>query len=67
MVAARACFEQASAMDDSTAELHAHLADLCRNMGDEDAAVTALERAAEIAPNQQRYRNRRDRLLRKQA
>lgn len=67
MVAARACFEQASAMDDSTAELHAQLAELCRRMGDEDAAATALARAAEIAPNQQRYRNRRDRLLRKQA
>ena len=67
IAAARACFEQASAMDDSTAELHAYLAELCRRMGDEDAAVTALDRAAEIAPNQQRYRNRRDRLLRKQA
>ncbi len=63
--AARACHEAACAMDDSTAELHAHLADLCRDAGDAEAAVAALERAAEIAPNQQRYRNRRDRVLKK--
>src|SRR6056297_2137624 len=31
---ARAWFEAACAMDDSTAELHAQLADLCREMGD---------------------------------
>ena len=64
---ARTWFETACAMDDSTAELHARLAELCREMGDDDGAVAALERAAEIAPNQQRYRNRRDRLLKKQA
>src|SRR6056297_3243924 len=64
---ARTWFEAACAMDDSTAELHAQLADLCREMGDEEGAVAALDRAAEIAPNQQRYRNRRERLLKKQA
>ena len=65
--AARACHEAACEMDDSTAELHAHLADMCRDTGDTEGAVAALERAAEIAPNQQRYRNRRDRLLKRQA
>ncbi|SHM63567.1 Tetratricopeptide repeat-containing protein [Roseovarius litoreus] len=64
---ARTWFEAACAMDASTAELHAQLADLCREMGDEEGAVAALDRAAEIAPNQQRYRNRRERLLKKQA
>ncbi|MFV2054081.1 tetratricopeptide repeat protein [Aliiroseovarius sp. YM-037] len=63
--AARTMFEQAAAMDDSTAELHAHLADLCRKTGDHAAATAALERAAEIAPNQQRYRNQRDRIMRR--
>lgn len=65
--AARGCFETASDMDDSTAELHSHLADLCRAQGDDAAAIAALDRAAEIAPNQQRYRNRRKRLTRKGA
>ena len=65
LTTARAQHEVACAMDDSTAELHAHLAELCRNQGDGDAAVAALERAAQIAPNQQRYRNRSERLTRK--
>ncbi|MGJ8621916.1 MAG: hypothetical protein ACSHW1_04005 [Yoonia sp.] len=60
--AARACLEKASAMDDSTAELHAHLSELCHDMGDKDAAIAALDRAAMIAPIQQRYENRRKRL-----
>ena len=65
--AARTAFEHAATMDDSTAELHAHLADLCRKTGDDAAATAALERAAEIAPNQQRYRNQRDRIMGKKA
>ncbi|MBC7164271.1 MAG: hypothetical protein H5U15_04640 [Roseovarius sp.] len=67
LVAARAAMARAAAMDDSTAELHAILAGLCRDMGDEAAAVAALERAAEIAPNQRRYANRRARLMRNSA
>lgn len=67
IVQARSWFEAACARDDSTAELHARLAELCREMGDEEGAAAALDRAAEIAPNQQRYRNRRERLLKKQA
>jgi tetratricopeptide (TPR) repeat protein len=63
--AARTFFERASKMDYCTAELHAHLAELCREMGDFTAAATALERAVEIAPNQKRYLNRRERILRK--
>jgi len=62
--AARTCMARASAMDDSTAELHARLSDLCRTSGDTAAAIAALDRAAGIAPNQQRYANRRARLLR---
>ncbi len=65
--AARAAMERAAEMDDSTAELHSRLADLCRADGDEAAAIAALDRAAEIAPNQQRYANRRARLMRNSA
>jgi predicted TPR repeat methyltransferase len=65
--AARTAMQHASAMDDSTAELHSRLADLCRDAGDEAAVVAALDRAAEIAPNQQRYANRRARLMRNSA
>jgi tetratricopeptide (TPR) repeat protein len=64
---ARSFFELASKMDDCTSELHAHLAEMCREMGDFAAAVAALETAAEIAPNQKRYINRRERILRKNA
>jgi|GEM_PF-1323348 len=67
MPMARSRYEEAAAMDDSTAGLHAHLAQVCRDMGDDAAAVAALDRAAEIAPNQQRYRKRRDRVARKSA
>ena len=64
---ARSFFEHASKMDNCTSELHAHLAQVCSEMGDFDAAAEALERAAEIAPNQKRYINRRARILRKNA
>jgi tetratricopeptide (TPR) repeat protein len=63
-VTARTFFEHASEIDFSTSELHAHLAELCREMGDFDAASAALERAIQIAPNQKRYINRRERILR---
>ncbi len=64
---ARRSYVTAANMDDSTPELHASLAELCRTMNDTEGAVSALARAAEIAPNQQRYRNRRDRLENKRA
>lgn len=58
-------FEKSAAMDDTTAELHAYIAEVYRSVGNPTAAVTALDRAAGIAPNQQRYRNRRNRIMRK--
>jgi Flp pilus assembly protein TadD len=64
MTAARKCLETACAMDDSTAELHARLSSLYKDLGETENAVLALGRAAEIAPNQQRYRNRLERLTR---
>ncbi len=61
--AAREAFEVAAAMDDTTAELHAHLSELCLEMKDKPSAIAALERASEIAPNQKRYANKRARII----
>jgi tetratricopeptide (TPR) repeat protein len=61
------CFEAAAAMDDSTAELHGYLSDIYRDAGNTEAAIAALEKASRIAPNQQRYENRRNRLEKKSA
>ncbi len=58
-------FEKSAAMDDTTSELHAYLAEVYRKTNNSTAAIAALDRAAQIAPNQQRYRNRRARIMRK--
>jgi tetratricopeptide (TPR) repeat protein len=57
-------FERCTEMDDTTAALHAHVAAFWRKTGNLTAAIAALDRAARIAPNQQRYRNKRDRMMR---
>jgi len=65
--AALGCFVAACKLDDSTAELHAITADRLLEAGQTDSALEALQRAADIAPNQPRYQNRRDRILKKSA
>ena len=62
---ARAAWEDAAAMDMTTALIHSDLADLCRDMGDIPAAAAALDRAAEIAPTKQKFVNRKARYLEK--
>lgn len=58
-------FERACTMDETTAELHAYVAEFHRKNGHEIPAIAALDRAARIAPNQKRYQNRRARILKK--
>jgi predicted Zn-dependent protease len=60
---ARTAMKTATEMDETTAELHSIYADLCLEMQDKQAAIAALEQATEIAPNQKRYRNRRQRII----
>ncbi|WP_397541302.1 hypothetical protein [Roseovarius salis] len=64
---ARTAWEAASAIDQTTALIHAELAELCRDMGDGAAAAAALDRAAEIAPTQQKFVNRKERYLKQAA
>lgn len=63
--AARRAWEAASDLDNTTALIHSDLADLCLDLGDARAAAAALDRAAEIAPNQQKFVNRKRRYLKK--
>ena len=63
LTSARAAMKAATQMDETTAELHSFYADLCLDMQDKQAAIAALEQATEIAPNQKRYKNRRQRIL----
>lgn len=62
---ARTAWEAAAAMDHTTALIHSDLADLCRDLGDLDAAGAALDRAAQLAPTQQKFVNRKERYLKK--
>ncbi|RBI73081.1 hypothetical protein DQW77_09510 [Roseovarius sp. TE539] len=62
---ARTAWEAAAAIDMTTAQIHSDLAELCRDMGDVHSAAAALDRAAELAPTQQKFVNRKQRYLRK--
>ncbi len=62
---ARAAWEAAAMIDTTTAVIHADLAELCRDMGDVKAAAASLDRAAQLAPTQQKFLNRKERYLKK--
>ncbi len=62
---ARQAWEMAAEIDSTTALIHSDLAELCRDMGDIEAAAVSLDRAAELAPTQQKFVNRKERYLKK--